>query len=123
LDEKLAKAEENAVVNSAAAEERAKVRNDRASLREAYALAVNGIGGLCSPINNASSSAYGFFRWFESEVALLLEFFVGTNENSLSIALEGVLQMVKAQNAVDFDVLHTVASTCGTTIFCLLLVK
>jgi hypothetical protein len=56
--------------------------------------ALNGIGGLCLPIDVGASSTDDFIRWFESEVAMLLEIFTGANENFISIALEGILDMI-----------------------------
>jgi hypothetical protein len=94
-----------------------KVKKDMISLHEAYERVVSGIGGLYVPINGAASSADDFFCWFESEVALLLEIFVRASENFVSIALEGILQMVKEQNTVDFNVLKLVTSTCRMTLF------
>jgi hypothetical protein len=100
LEEKLAKVEEDAAANSVAAEKRyraycAMVRKDVASLYESYEVAVNGIGGLCSPIDGTSSSLEDYLRWFKSEVDSLPAVFVSANENFVSISLEGVLRMVK----------------------------
>jgi hypothetical protein len=55
---------------------------------------LNGIGGLCLPIDVGASSTDDFIHWFESEVAMLLEIFTGANENFISIALEGILDMI-----------------------------
>jgi hypothetical protein len=122
LEEEIVKVERTAAKNAAAAGQRydaycAKVKKGMASPRVAYELAVNGIGGLCLPIKDAASSSDDFFRLFESEVASLPEIFVGANENFVSIALEGVLHIVKQQNSVHFDMLQTVASTCEKAVF------
>jgi hypothetical protein len=122
VQEKIAKVENDAAASSAAAEKwyeayQAEVKKGLALLRESYEVGVNGIGSWCTPLDDASSSTEDFLRWFKAKVASLPEVFIDTNDNFVSIALEGVLEMARHQNAADFTTLRAGTSTCDMTIF------
>jgi hypothetical protein len=122
LEEKVVKVKNDATASSAATKKRyegyqAEVKKDLALLDESYEAAVNGIGGRCTPLDDASFSAEDFFCWFKSEVASLSSVFIGANDNFVSVALEGVLEIVRRKNVVDFNALRVGISTCWMTVF------
>jgi hypothetical protein len=67
---------------------------------------------------SGAPSADDYLRWLKSEVNnALSEVFAGVNENFASVALEGVLHMLRGHDSIDLDTLQRVASVCGTTAF------
>jgi hypothetical protein len=46
----------------------------------------------------------------------LPQIFASANEDFVSVAVEGVLEMVRGESSVDLDALQRVAVSCGTTI-------
>jgi septal ring factor EnvC (AmiA/AmiB activator) len=99
LEAKIVEVEEAVAANAAVEEHyaayRTRVKEDMISLRGAYDHALNDFGGLCLPIDDGASSTDDFIRWFESKVAMLPKIFAIANKNFVSVALEGVLDMVK----------------------------
>jgi hypothetical protein len=47
-------------------------------------------------------------------VDVLPHVFEGVNQNFVSVAVKGVLQMVRGYTSIDFEALRQVASSCGT---------
>jgi hypothetical protein len=118
LELKLATTEADAAASSAASEKhleeyRSKIAKDLASLRQAYERNINGLGRICVPISGGAPSVEGYLRWLKSEVDFLPQVFAGMNENSVSVAVEGVLQMITGETSVDLEALQRVATDCG----------
>jgi hypothetical protein len=118
LELKLATTEADAAASSAASEKRleeyhSKIAKDLASLSQAYERNINGLGRICVPISGGAPSVEGYLRWLKSEVDFLLHVFAGVNENSVSVAIESVLQMITGETSIDLEALWRVTIDCG----------
>jgi hypothetical protein len=82
-----------------------------------YECSVNSLGGICEPIGDGAPLTNNYLCWLKSEVDALPEVFTSVNENFMCTALEGILQMLRGENSIDFEALQRVASGCGTTVF------
>jgi hypothetical protein len=107
----VAATEADVAASSAAFEKRleeycSKIAKDLASLREAYERNIKGLGRICVPISGGAPSAEGYLHWLKSEVDFLPQVFAGVNKNFVSVAVEGVLQMIRGETSVDLEALR-----------------
>jgi hypothetical protein len=121
LKVKLAETETSAAAGSAVAEKHfddfcSKTVRDLAVLREACECSITSLGGICSPVPGTVPSAEDYIHWLKLEVDFLPQVFAGVNENFVSVAVEGVLEMVRGGSSIDLEALWRVTTRCGMAI-------
>jgi hypothetical protein len=78
-----------------------KLAGDLAPLREAYEHNIRSLGNICSPIPGTAPSAEDYVRWLKYEVDFLPQILAGVNENFISVAIKGVLEMARGGGSID----------------------